>query len=99
MTRGMWRAVGDLVALLTLSVLAVVGLVDVLDRLRPVPVVSVWPVGVADRDSVMVTRYDGETHIVTGDGRLIIVPADRSECVRLALPSAEYAECVPDSVG
>lgn len=55
--------------------------------------------GMCGSDSVTVTRYDGETHVVTGDGRLIIVPANRSECVRLALPSAEYAECVPDSVG
>lgn len=55
--------------------------------------------GLCGPDTVTVTRHEGKTHIVTGDGRLIIVPTDPGLCVRVAGPSAEYAECVPDSVG
>lgn len=55
--------------------------------------------GVCVSDQVTVTRHEGGTHIVTGDGRLIIVPSNPAECVRMALPSAEYAECVPEYVG
>lgn len=55
--------------------------------------------GPCGRDTATVTRHEEATHIVTGDGRLIIVPVNPAECVRLALPSAEYAECVPEYVG
>jgi hypothetical protein len=68
---------------------------------RPVPPAPVITVtSDHDRgDTATVTRHEGATHIVTGDGRLIIVPSNPAECVRLALPSAEYADCVPEYVG
>lgn len=68
---------------------------------RPAPSVPMIMVtGDDDREgTATVTRHEGATHIVTGDGRLIIVPSNPAECVRLALPSADYAECVPEYVG
>lgn len=41
-----------------------------------------------------VTTHPGQVHLVTPDGVLYIVPTAGDDCVRVALPSADFAECV-----